>query len=103
VRLVHDDIAQRMQQAAKLPVAGQHADVQHVWVRDQQLRARADASTLCLGRVSVVDVDRGGSVSQCGASQLAQRAQLVLWACKGGAQGGSSQGGGLEQAAAGAG
>jgi hypothetical protein len=55
VRLVHHDPGEVREQVAPLPVVRQHAHVQHVRVRQDQVRALTDRAALLARGVAVVD------------------------------------------------
>ena len=73
VRLVDDDPGEVGQHVAPGLVVGEHAHVEHVGVREDQVRAAADRGALLLRRVAVVD-----RVAQELRAQARQRARLVL-------------------------
>ena len=73
VRLVDDDVAQPRQHLSPVAVVGQDADVEHVGVGQDQVRAAADRRALLARRVAVVD-----RVPQAARSDLGQLARLVL-------------------------
>ena len=73
VRLVHDDVAQVVQDVAPAVVVREDADVEHVRVREDQVRPLADLPAPLARRVAVVD--RGLEPLQ---PQLGERASLVL-------------------------
>ena len=74
VRLVDDDDREVGEEIAPARVVGQHADVQHVRVREDQVRAAADLRALLARRVAVVD-RRPQLLVQ---PEAVQRARLVL-------------------------
>ena len=55
VRLVDDDVAEVVQHVRPEVVARQHADVEHVGVREHEVRPLADLPAPLLRRVAVVD------------------------------------------------
>ena len=73
VRLVDHDPSQVREHVAPVAVVGQDADVEHVGVREDQVRAPADRAALLLRRVAVVD-----RVAQERGAQLVELARLVL-------------------------
>ena len=73
VRLVDDDVAQVLQDVAPAVVVREHADVEHVGVREDQVRPLADLpAPVALG---VAVVDRRLHARH---GELGERAQLVL-------------------------
>ena len=73
VRLVDDDVAQVLQDVAPPVVVREHADVEHVGVREDQVRPLADLpAPVALG---VAVVDRRLHARYC---ELGERAQLIL-------------------------
>ena len=73
VRLVDDDVAEVVQHVGPEVVLGQHADVEHVRVGQDQVRPLADLPAALLRRVAVVD--RRPDARD---GELAERARLVL-------------------------
>ena len=73
VRLVDDDVAQVVQHVRPEVVPRQHADMEHVGVREDEVRPLADLPALLLRRVAVVD---GGADARH--RELGERAGLVL-------------------------
>jgi hypothetical protein len=73
VRLVHDHEAEVVEEVAPQVVSRQDADVEHVRVRQHEVRPAADLASSLGRRVPVVDrrADRGHA-------ELAERARLVL-------------------------
>jgi hypothetical protein len=59
-------------------VEWQHADVEHVGVRDEELRALADCSTLGGGGIAVIDIDCRGGMPQGGLCHGHEGVPLVL-------------------------
>ena len=75
VRLVHHDPGEVRQHVAPLAVVRQHAHVQHVRVREDQVRALADRAALLARRVAVVD-----RVAQVLARRAARAPRAWSWA-----------------------
>ena len=73
VRLVRDDVAQVVEEVGPEIVARQHADMEHVGVRQHEIRPAANLRPPFLRRVAVVD--RGAHAWN---RQLAEAARLVL-------------------------
>ena len=73
VRLVHDDVAEVREQVAPAVVMRQDADVQHVRVREDEVRPAADLPAALARRVAVVD--RGAGTRQL---EGGERARLIL-------------------------
>jgi hypothetical protein len=73
VRLVHHDPGEVREHVAPLAVVRQDPDVEHVRVREDQVRARADRPALGGGRVAVVD-----RVAQERRLEAGELARLVL-------------------------
>ena len=75
VRLVDDDVAQVVQHVRPEVVPRQDADVEHVGVREHDVRPLPDLPAPLLRRVAVVD--RGADARH----ELAERARLILREC----------------------
>jgi hypothetical protein len=73
VCLVDDDVAEVVQHVCPAIVMRQYADVEHVRVREDDVRPLADLPTLLERRVAVVD--RSADIRRV---QLRERAGLVL-------------------------
>jgi hypothetical protein len=73
VRLVDDDVAEVRQHVAPAVVVGEHANVEHVRVRQDDVRPLADLPALVGRRVAVVD---GGPDAR--RAELREAARLVL-------------------------
>ena len=73
VGLVDDDVTQVVQNVGPAIVVRQHADVEHVWVRQDDICPLADLPMTFAGRVAVVD--GGADVRRV---QLGQRPRLIL-------------------------
>ena len=73
VRLVDDDVAQVVQHVGPQVVPREHADVEHVGIREHEVRPLADLPAPLGRRVAVVD--RG---THAWHGELAERARLVL-------------------------
>ena len=73
VGLVDDHPAEVGEEVAPALVMGQHADVEHVGVGEDEVGAAADRGPLLARRVAVVD-----RLAQPGRAQLAELARLVL-------------------------
>ena len=73
VRLVHDDVAQVREHVAPAVVMRQDADVEHVRVREDEVRPAADLPAPLARRVAVVD--RGARAREL---ERGERARLIL-------------------------
>ena len=76
VRLVDDDVTQVVQHVGPQVVSRQHADVQHVGVREHEVRPLADLRAALGRRVAVVDRSAHVRHGECG-----KRARLILREC----------------------
>jgi hypothetical protein len=81
VRLVDDDQRQIREKVAPVRVVGEDADVKHVGVREDEVRASPDGRALLPGRVAVID-----RIPERWRAQLRQPPRLVLSERLGGVQ-----------------
>ena len=77
VRLVHDDPGEVREHVSPRAVVRQDADVEHVRVREDQVRALPDRAPLLARRVAVVD----GLAQVLAAEPVARRARPRAWSC----------------------
>ena len=75
VHFVHDDVAERAQRPRPVRMAGQHADVQHIRVREHRPRRPPNRAPLSPRRVAVEYPDLGREFR---GEEPAQSAQLIL-------------------------
>jgi hypothetical protein len=73
VRFVDDDVAEVVQHVGPEVVAGQDADVEHVGIREHEIRPFADLPAALLRRVAVIN--RSAHAGDC---EVAERTRLVL-------------------------